>query len=194
MDWFELSISFSSNFLSRIYILLIVALANFAQVSVSAVDQATGQTHSIAIEPCGGLSPAQIEWMVQEAQRNTATDALQRQRVEASTQAVVVVEDVLSCAQRFAAQLGPQRVARMEVLVQVRAYILSQYLSLRTDTALLLLLLLLLCSQRSSPYQELRAVLKDDAASAAAIRAKAQATHKETLELINVSRVSSPPV
>ena len=90
-------------------------------VSVSAVDNASGQAHSIAIEPCGGLSPAQIEWMVQESQRNAQADKEKKQRLEMVAAAVMVANDIAHNLATFANQLPVDSVARIRNLVEVRA-------------------------------------------------------------------------
>lgn len=92
-------------------------------VNVAAVDEVSGQAHSIKIEPCGGLSPAQIEWMVQEAQRHAATDTVRKARVQAETQAFIVIEDVLANMERFATHLPATDVAETKTMLEdLRVY------------------------------------------------------------------------
>lgn len=56
-------------------------------VNVSAKDKATGKEQSIRIQPSGGLSEADIERMVKEAEENAESDKAKRSLVEARNQA-----------------------------------------------------------------------------------------------------------
>jgi len=52
-------------------------------VNVSAKDKATGKEQSIVIQSSGGLSEADIERMVQEAEANVEADKLRKEKIEA---------------------------------------------------------------------------------------------------------------
>jgi len=55
-------------------------------VSVTAKDKATGKEHQIRIQASGGLSDADIQRMVKEAEENAAADKTRRELVEAKNQ------------------------------------------------------------------------------------------------------------
>ena len=56
-------------------------------VNVSATDKATGKAQNIRIQASGGLSDADIEQMVKDAEAHAAEDKLRRELVEAKNQA-----------------------------------------------------------------------------------------------------------
>src|SRR5690606_26803045 len=56
-------------------------------VNVSAKDKGTGKEHQIRIQASGGLSDADIEKMVKDAEANAETDKKRRDLVEARNQA-----------------------------------------------------------------------------------------------------------
>ena len=56
-------------------------------VNVSAKDKGTGKEHQIRIQASGGLSDAEIERMVKDAESNAETDKKRRELVEAKNQA-----------------------------------------------------------------------------------------------------------
>ena len=60
-------------------------------VSVQAKDKATGKEHQIRIQASGGVSDADIQKMVKEAEANAASDKARREQVEArnSTEAMI---------------------------------------------------------------------------------------------------------
>ncbi len=56
-------------------------------VQVSAKDKGTGKEHQIRIQASGGLSDAEIEKMVKDAEANADADKKRRETVEAKNQA-----------------------------------------------------------------------------------------------------------
>jgi molecular chaperone DnaK len=60
-------------------------------VNVSAKDKGTGKEHQIRIQASGGLSDADIEKMVKEAEANAESDKKRRAAVEARNQAEALV-------------------------------------------------------------------------------------------------------
>jgi molecular chaperone DnaK len=60
-------------------------------VSVTAKDKATGKEHQIRIQASGGLSDADIQRMVKEAEENAAADKTRRELVEAKNQGEALV-------------------------------------------------------------------------------------------------------
>jgi len=63
-------------------------------VSVQAKDKATGKEQQIRIQASGGLSDAEIERMVKEAEENAAADKARREAVEARNQTEQLVNQV----------------------------------------------------------------------------------------------------
>ncbi len=63
-------------------------------VSVSAKDKATGKEQQIRIQASGGLSDADIEKMVREAETNAAADKARREQVEARNSAESLIHQV----------------------------------------------------------------------------------------------------
>src|SRR5580698_7026095 len=63
-------------------------------VSVSARDKATGKEQQIKIQASGGLSDADIERMVRDAEDNAAADKVRREAVEARNQTEAMVNQV----------------------------------------------------------------------------------------------------
>ena len=60
-------------------------------VNVSAKDKGTGKEHQIRIQASGGLSDADIEKMVQDAEAHAADDKKRREGVEAKNQAEALI-------------------------------------------------------------------------------------------------------
>src|SRR5690606_8545576 len=60
-------------------------------VQVSAKDKGTGKEHQIRIQASGGLSDADIEKMVKDAEANAESDKKRREAVEAKNQAESLV-------------------------------------------------------------------------------------------------------
>jgi molecular chaperone DnaK len=63
-------------------------------VSVQAKDKATGKEQQIRIQASGGLSDADIERMVKDAEENAAADKARREQVEARNQTEALVNQV----------------------------------------------------------------------------------------------------
>ncbi|MDE2239672.1 MAG: Hsp70 family protein, partial [Rhodospirillales bacterium] len=63
-------------------------------VSVSAKDKATGKEQQIRIQASGGLSDADIERMVRDAEENAAADKARREAVEARNQTESMINQV----------------------------------------------------------------------------------------------------
>ena len=63
-------------------------------VSVQAKDKATGKEQQIRIQASGGLSEADIQQMVRDAEANAAADKAKREQVETRNQAEAMVHDV----------------------------------------------------------------------------------------------------
>jgi molecular chaperone DnaK len=63
-------------------------------VSVQAKDKATGKEQQIRIQASGGLSEADIQQMVRDAEANAASDKAKRESVETRNQAEAMIHDV----------------------------------------------------------------------------------------------------
>jgi molecular chaperone DnaK len=71
-------------------------------VNVSAKDKATNKEQQIRIQASGGLSDAEVEKMVKEAEANAAEDKKRKEQVEAKNQA----EGLIHSTQKSLADLG----------------------------------------------------------------------------------------
>ncbi|HMQ56955.1 MAG TPA: Hsp70 family protein, partial [Rhizobiaceae bacterium] len=60
-------------------------------VNVHAKDKGTGKSHEIRIQASGGLSDAEIEKMVKDAEANAESDKKRREGVEAKNQAEALI-------------------------------------------------------------------------------------------------------
>ena len=73
-------------------------------VNVSATDKATGKEQSIRIQASGGLSDADIERMVKEAESHAEEDKKRRELVEAKNQAEALIHSTEKAAEGFRRQ------------------------------------------------------------------------------------------
>ena len=91
-------------------------------LQVSALDKTTGRQQSITVQEASNLSEDEIQGMIREAEENSATDRLLRDRVEKRTRAETLTfkaERVLrEVAIDFGMQFGRDRRRRIEGLVQ----------------------------------------------------------------------------
>ncbi len=91
-------------------------------LQVSALDKTTGRQQSITVQEASNLSEAEIQTMIREAEENSATDRLQRDRIEKRNRAEALTfkaERVLrEVAIDFGMQFGRDRRRRIEGLVQ----------------------------------------------------------------------------
>ncbi|MEL7331210.1 MAG: molecular chaperone DnaK, partial [Cyanobacteria bacterium J06560_2] len=91
-------------------------------LQVSALDKTTGRQQSITVQEASNLSEDEIQGMIREAEENSATDRLQRDRIEKRNRAEALTfkaERVLrEVAIDFGMQFGRDRRRRIEGLVQ----------------------------------------------------------------------------
>ncbi|MEO0648591.1 MAG: molecular chaperone DnaK, partial [Cyanobacteria bacterium J06650_10] len=91
-------------------------------LQVSALDKTTGRQQSITVQEASNLSEEEIQGMIREAEENSATDRLQRDRIEKRNRAEALTfkaERVLrEVAIDFGMQFGRDRRRRIESLVQ----------------------------------------------------------------------------
>jgi molecular chaperone DnaK len=86
-------------------------------VSVSARDKATGKEQQIRIQASGGLSDADIERMVREAESNAEADKRKREMVESRNQAEALVHQVEKNLAEHGANMPPADKGEAEAAV-----------------------------------------------------------------------------
>ena len=92
-------------------------------VSVSAKDKATGKEQQIRIQPSGGLTEAEIQRMVKEAEANAEADRRKRELVEARNQADALIYQTEKTLKENAERLGsaPEKEAVERAIADLRA-------------------------------------------------------------------------
>jgi molecular chaperone DnaK len=101
-------------------------------VSVSAKDKATGKEQQIRIQASGGLSEADIQQMVREAESNAEADKARREQVESRNQLEATVHSVEKNLSEHGDKLPPQDKGEAEAAVAAAKSALEG-----TDTAAL---------------------------------------------------------
>jgi len=86
-------------------------------VNVTAKDKATGKEHQIRIQASGGLSDADIQKMVKEAEANAAEDKKRRELVEARNQAESLIHSTEKSVKEHEAKLGEPEKAGVETAI-----------------------------------------------------------------------------
>jgi molecular chaperone DnaK len=86
-------------------------------VSVQAKDKATGKEQQIRIQASGGLSDADIERMVRDAEENAAADKARREAVEARNQTEAMINQVEKTAKEAGAAASAEDKAEAEAAV-----------------------------------------------------------------------------
>jgi molecular chaperone DnaK len=86
-------------------------------VSVQAKDKATGKEQQIRIQASGGLSEAEIQRMVKEAEANAAADKERRELVEARNQTEALVHQVERTLKEAEGKIGAQEKGEAEAAV-----------------------------------------------------------------------------
>ncbi len=86
-------------------------------VSVQAKDKATGKEQQIRIQASGGLSDADIQKMVKEAEANAAADKKRREFVEAKNQADGLVHQVEKNLKEFGDKISAQDKGEAEAAI-----------------------------------------------------------------------------
>jgi molecular chaperone DnaK len=93
-------------------------------VHVTAKDKATNKEQSIRIQANGGLSDADIERMVREAESNKAEDEKRKAGVEARNQADAVIHSTEKAMAEHGDKVGPDEKAAIETaLADLKAVI-----------------------------------------------------------------------
>lgn len=86
-------------------------------VSVGAADKGTGKEQKITIQASGGLSDADIEKMVQDAEDNAEADKERRELIEARNQAESLVHDTEKQVAEHGDKVDPSTVEAIELAV-----------------------------------------------------------------------------
>ncbi|MBO9476046.1 molecular chaperone DnaK [Shimia sp. R11_0] len=86
-------------------------------VSVGAADKGTGKEQKITIQASGGLSDADIEKMVQDAEENAEADKERRELIEARNQAESLVHDTEKQVAEHGEKVDPSTVEAIELAV-----------------------------------------------------------------------------
>ncbi|MDA5556878.1 molecular chaperone DnaK [Shimia sp. MMG029] len=86
-------------------------------VSVGASDKGTGKEQKITIQASGGLSDADIEKMVQDAEENAEADKERRELIEARNQAESLVHDTEKQVAEHGDKVDPSTVEAIELAV-----------------------------------------------------------------------------
>src|SRR5690606_38680929 len=91
-------------------------------VNVSAKDKGTGKEHQIRIQASGGLSDADIEKMVKDAEANAETDKKRRDAVEARNQAEALIHSSEKSVKEYGDKVSDEdRKAIEDAIVALKA-------------------------------------------------------------------------
>ena len=86
-------------------------------VNVSAKDKGTGREQKITIQASGGLSDADIEKMVQDAEANADADKARRELVEAKNQAESLIHSTEKSLEEYKDKVDPTTVEAIELAI-----------------------------------------------------------------------------
>ena len=86
-------------------------------VSVGAMDKGTGKEQKITIQASGGLSDADIEQMVQDAEENAEADKERKELVEAKNQAESLVHSTEKSMEEHADKVDPTTIEAIELAI-----------------------------------------------------------------------------
>jgi molecular chaperone DnaK len=86
-------------------------------VSVSAKDKGTGKEQKITIQASGGLSDAEIDKMVRDAEQNAEADKKRRELVEAKNQAESLIHSTERSIEEHGSKVDPSTVEAIELAV-----------------------------------------------------------------------------
>ena len=86
-------------------------------VSVTAKDKATGKEHQIRIQASGGLSDADIQKMVKDAEANAAEDKKRRELVEARNAGEAMVHSTEKSLKEFGDKVGEGEKSAIETAI-----------------------------------------------------------------------------
>ncbi len=86
-------------------------------VSVGALDKGTGKEQKITIQASGGLSDADIEKMVKDAEENAEADKSRRELIEAKNQAESLIHSTEKSMEEHADKVDPTTVEAIELAI-----------------------------------------------------------------------------
>ena len=86
-------------------------------VNVSAKDKGTGREQKITIQASGGLSDADIEQMVRDAEANAEADKARRELVEAKNQAESLIHSTEKSLEEYKDKVDPTTVEAIELAI-----------------------------------------------------------------------------
>ena len=86
-------------------------------VSVGAMDKGTGKEQKITIQASGGLSDADIEKMVQDAEENADADKERRELIEAKNQAESLIHSTEKSMEEHADKVDPTTIEAIELAI-----------------------------------------------------------------------------
>jgi molecular chaperone DnaK len=86
-------------------------------VSVTAKDKGTNKEHKITIQASGGLSDADIEKMVHEAEENAESDKARKELVEAKNQAESLIHSTEKSVEEHSDKVDPTTVEAIELAI-----------------------------------------------------------------------------
>jgi molecular chaperone DnaK len=86
-------------------------------VSVGASDKGTGKEHKITIQASGGLSDADIDQMVKDAEENAEADKERRELIEARNQAESLIHSTEKSVEEHADKVDPTTVEAIELSI-----------------------------------------------------------------------------
>src|SRR5690606_2175378 len=86
-------------------------------VNVSAKDKGTGKEQQIRIQASGGLSEADIERMVKEAEENAEADKKKREAIEAKNQAESLIHSTEKSLGEYGDKVGADEKAAIETAI-----------------------------------------------------------------------------
>jgi molecular chaperone DnaK len=86
-------------------------------VSVSAKDKGTGKEQKITIQASGGLSDAEIEKMIKDAEANAEADRQRRELIEAKNQAESLIHTTEKQIQEHGSKVDPSTVEAIELAI-----------------------------------------------------------------------------
>ncbi len=86
-------------------------------VHVSAKDKASGKEQKVTIQASGGLSDAEIEQMVKDAEKNAAEDKKRRQLIDARNHADSLIYSTEKTIQDQASKISPETKQEIEAII-----------------------------------------------------------------------------
>jgi molecular chaperone DnaK len=86
-------------------------------VAVGAMDKGTGKEQKITIQASGGLSDADIEQMVQDAEENAESDKERRELIEAKNQAEGLIHSTEKSVEEHSDKVDPTTVEAIELAI-----------------------------------------------------------------------------